>query len=62
MSPAAKDSGIRRLQPLIHLDPLLIVLNTDRLQPDSLDIWGTADADKNLVDRHIVLLDHVIRL
>ncbi len=56
MSPAAKISGIRRLQPLVHLDPVLVVLDTDRFQPDSLDIRGAADADKNLVDRHIILL------
>jgi hypothetical protein len=47
---------IRRLQPRIHLDPALVELDTGRFQPDSFDIRGSADTDKNLVDRHIVLL------
>ena len=51
-----EDSWIRRLQPLAYLDSVLVILNADCFQANSVDIRGSSNADKNLADRHIVLL------
>ena len=51
-----KNSWIRRLQPRVYLDPVLVVLDTDRFESDPLNVRGASDTDQNLVDRHIVLL------
>ena len=51
-----KDLRVRRLQPGVHLDSALVAFDTDRFQSDPLHIRSPSDTDKNLIDRHIVLL------
>lgn len=51
-----KNAGICRPQPRVHRDSLLVVRDTDCVQPDALDVWSATDPDQNLVDRHLVLL------